>query len=442
MGYADPDQLGTGLRQRLYSRAFIIGDVNNPDDRFVYLVLDIQSGDTAVRYGVLEGLASLGSDYAVYQQSNVALTGTHSHSGPGAWLNYLLPQITSKGFDKQSYQTIVDGTLLSIQRAHESLSPGYLTFGSTNVTDANINRSPYAYLANPQEERQKYDHDVDKTLTLLRFQRKRDAKNIGILTWFPVHGTSMLGNNTLITGDNKGVASWLFEKRVASTEDADEHFVAGFSQSNVGDTSPNVLGSFCEDGSGSECDFQDSTCNGKTGLCHGRGPFYGKDDGGMESCFEIGRRQFEAAKDLYVSQDPLTSTSVANVHRNPSIMWETPSAAQQSSFFINSKIFPTLPFHIRMAPWSQRVRLHWAIPSRPAQQTGLVLSTLSRIILAVPTRILFGLLSVAFFESRAMSKDNVITQSQFCLMLGRFLSHTSGRRILLMSNFSELVNYC
>jgi neutral ceramidase len=121
-GYASLPQTGTGLRQRLYSRAFIIGDVNNPTDRFVYLVLDTQSGDTAMRYGILEGVAALGSDYSMYGSSNIAVTGTHSHSGPGAWFNYLLPQITSLGFDKQSYQAIVDGAVLSIQRAHKSLT--------------------------------------------------------------------------------------------------------------------------------------------------------------------------------------------------------------------------------------------------------------------------------------------------------------------------------
>jgi len=121
-GYADLSQSGTGLRQRLYSRAFIVGDVNNPLDRFVYLVLDTQSGDTACRRGILEGVAALGGDYAVYGRNNIAVTGTHSHSGPGAWFNYLLPQITSLGFDKQSYQAIVDGAVLSIKRAHESLT--------------------------------------------------------------------------------------------------------------------------------------------------------------------------------------------------------------------------------------------------------------------------------------------------------------------------------
>lgn len=77
-------QIGTGLRQRVYSRAFIIGDPSNANDRVVYLVIDSAMGDTAVRNGILEGLAALGPDYAMYGQRNVAVTGTHQHSGPGA----------------------------------------------------------------------------------------------------------------------------------------------------------------------------------------------------------------------------------------------------------------------------------------------------------------------------------------------------------------------
>lgn len=200
MGYASLPQVGTGLRQRIYSRAFIVGDVNTPANRFVYLVLDTASGDTAIRYGILQGLAALGPVYAIYGQNNVAVTGTHQHSGPGAYYNYLLPQITSLGFDKQSYQAIVDGAVLSIKRAHDSLTTGYLTTGDTNITDANINRSLYAYLANPAAERALYTDNVDKTLSMLRFQRASDGLNIGVLTWFSVHGTSMLENNTHVTG--------------------------------------------------------------------------------------------------------------------------------------------------------------------------------------------------------------------------------------------------
>ena len=82
MGYANTSQIGTGLRQRLNARSFIIGDPSNENDRFVYMVLDTQSGDTAIRNGILEGVTALGSDYSMYGQSNVAVTGTHNHNGP------------------------------------------------------------------------------------------------------------------------------------------------------------------------------------------------------------------------------------------------------------------------------------------------------------------------------------------------------------------------
>ena len=318
MGYADPNQVGSGLRQRLYSRAFIVGDVDKPEDRFIYVVLDTQSGDTAVRYGILDRLAELGVEYSMYSQTNVAIIGTHSHSGPGAWLNYLLPQITSKGFNMQSYQAIVDGTVLSIQRAHESLRPGFLRVASTTVKDANINRSLYAYLVNPAKERAKYADDVDKELTLLRFRDAASGKDMGVLTWFPVHGTSMLGNNTLITGDNKGVAATMFEKSVRGSEATTSDFVAGFSQANVGDTSPNVLGAYCEDGSGRMCSFNSSLCGGKTEPCHGRGPFFREKDEGASSCYEIGRRQFVRAKSLFDQMDeagtPIQGNSVKSFH--------------------------------------------------------------------------------------------------------------------------------
>ena len=310
--------MGTGLRQRLYSRAFIIGSIQNPKDRFVYVVLDTQSGDTAVRHGILEGLSAMGPEFEAYQQANVAVIGTHSHSRPGAWLNYQLPHITSRGFYKQSYQAIVDGTLLSIRRAHERLTPGHLSVGDIDIVDANINRSPYAYLANPEEERKRYQDDVDKRMTILKFQSARSGKDIGVLTWFPVHGTSMLGNNTLITGDNKGVAADLLEKDLRQFKDVDSNFVAGFSQANVGDTSPNVLGAYCEDGSGEKCNFEDSTCGGRNEPCHGRGPFFREKDQGASSCFEIGRRQYAAAKALYVKMSsgsiPVTGSAVKAVH--------------------------------------------------------------------------------------------------------------------------------
>jgi neutral ceramidase len=316
MGYANSSQVGSGLRQRLYSRAFIVGNPSETSERFVYLVLDTQSGDTAIRNGILEGLQAMGPEYSVYGKNNVAVTGTHSHSGPGAWLNYLLPQITSMGFDKQSYQAIVDGTLLSIKRAHEGLALGTVSAGSAKIENANINRSLFAYLANPKAERDRYTDDVDKTMTLLKFTRASDGKSIGVLNWFPVHGTSLLGNQTLIAADNKGVAAYLLEQDMdANAEDANAAlgFVAGFSQANVGDTTPNIMGAYCEDGSNQQCTLNDSTCGGKSQDCHGRGPYFGLNDGGHKSCYEIGKRQFQGARSII---DSASFTSISGKVRS------------------------------------------------------------------------------------------------------------------------------
>jgi len=92
MGYASPDQQGTGLRQRLFSRAFIVGDVNHPNHCFIYVIADLHSGDTAIRNGVMEKLQTLYS--GLYTQSNVAIVGTHSHSGPG-WFYLFTLQLIS-----------------------------------------------------------------------------------------------------------------------------------------------------------------------------------------------------------------------------------------------------------------------------------------------------------------------------------------------------------
>ena len=90
-----------------------------------------------------------------------------------------------------------------------------------------------------------------------------------MLQWFAVHGTSLNNTNTLISGDNKGLAAQLFERSHAGSE-SKASIVAAFCQSNVGDTSPNTRGAFCID-SDAPC-AEDSTCGTENERCHGRGP--------------------------------------------------------------------------------------------------------------------------------------------------------------------------
>src|SRR6185503_7125635 len=86
---------------------------------------------------------------------------------------------------------------------------------------------------------------------------------IGVITWFPVHATSMGNQNLLISADNKGYASYQFERMKGLDFNAGETFVAAFAQSNEGDVSPNVLGG--TEGGGAD-DFESTKIAGEKQL--------------------------------------------------------------------------------------------------------------------------------------------------------------------------------
>lgn len=60
----------------------------------------------------------------LYTAKNVAISGTHTHSGPGGYLQYVLYLVTSLGFVRQSFEALANGIELAIVEAHENLRPG------------------------------------------------------------------------------------------------------------------------------------------------------------------------------------------------------------------------------------------------------------------------------------------------------------------------------
>ncbi|KAM3271402.1 hypothetical protein ACQJBY_041915 [Aegilops geniculata] len=357
MGYANAEQVTSGIHFRLKSRAFIVAE---PDDgkRVVFVNLDACMASQLVNIKVLERLKARYGD--LYNENNVAISGIHTHAGPGGYLQYVVYIITSLGFVRQSFDVIVDGIEQSIVEAHNNLRPGKIYVNKGDLLDAGVNRSPSGYLNNPAEERSKYRYNVDKEMTLVKFVDDEFGP-VGSFNWFATHGTSMSRTNSLISGDNKGAAARFMEdwaeqnglpkqtghansdgfgslhlprrvstiipepdeitddlmqlassykasggrilassnitRRIRNTQDNSAKFVSAFCQSNCGDVSPNVLGAFCID-TNLPCDFNHSTCNGKNELCYGRGPGYPNE---FESTRIIGNRQFMKAVDLFNS---------------------------------------------------------------------------------------------------------------------------------------------
>ncbi len=60
----------------------------------------------------------------------------------------------------------------------------------------------------------RYANNTDHTVTQLNVISALSGEVMGVINWFAVHGTSLPNTNTLICGDNKGMASLMFEKKI------------------------------------------------------------------------------------------------------------------------------------------------------------------------------------------------------------------------------------
>ncbi|GAB0192545.1 putative neutral ceramidase C [Grus japonensis] len=208
MGYANPGQVGGGLLMRLYSRAFIVADLDD-SKRVVFVSADIGMVSQRLRLEVLEKLKSKYGD--LYRQDNVILSGTHTHSGPGGYFQYTLFWITSKGLIRPSLNAIVNGIVKSIDIAHQNMKKGKLFINRGTVENSQMNRSPFSYLENPASERSRYSSNTDKEMVMLKMVDE-NGQDLGLISWFAVHPVSMNNTNHLVNSDNVGYASYLFEQ--------------------------------------------------------------------------------------------------------------------------------------------------------------------------------------------------------------------------------------
>ncbi|WP_296403402.1 neutral/alkaline non-lysosomal ceramidase N-terminal domain-containing protein [Psychrobacter sp.] len=232
-GYA-AKQMVTGLNDRLYSRAFIIAEVDNPESkRVVYVSTDLGAMFTSVK---LEVIKRLHTEYgALYREDNVMLTATHTHVGNGGFSHQKLYQIASQddtlaGYSQQTFEAIVDGIVRSIKQAHNSLTPGKLSLAQGKLVQATRNRSLPAYYANPDAKDS--DSTVNEVMTQLRLN-KADDSPLGLINWFAIHPTSFSNKFTHLSADNKGYAQLGIEAKVK--QENNSNFVAAFANTDEGD---------------------------------------------------------------------------------------------------------------------------------------------------------------------------------------------------------------
>ena len=98
------------------------------------------------------------------------ISRTRTHLAPGGLNQYTLYQITPLGFVHQTMDAFVEAIVWSILDAYKNLQLGFIGAVGEKLRNANINRSPFAYLLNPTEERELYtdDGNTGKDMLLLK----------------------------------------------------------------------------------------------------------------------------------------------------------------------------------------------------------------------------------------------------------------------------------
>lgn len=231
MGYSMPQQVTAGIHQRLWARAFVVVDPRS-GNRVAWCLVDQAILPMAVHSAVLERLAERhGSAYGLH---NVSLTATHTHAAPGGCSHYLAYNLSVMGFQQQSFDAFVDGIVEAVSAAHADLRPGSVLLGRGALRNASVNRSRDSFERNPARDRRHFPDAIDDRMTVLRLRQGR--RDVGAISWFPTHGTSLPNTNLLISGDNKGYAGYHWEHARRGRS----RFVAAFAQSNAGDMSPNL----------------------------------------------------------------------------------------------------------------------------------------------------------------------------------------------------------
>ncbi|WP_306364579.1 neutral/alkaline ceramidase [Nocardia sp. CC227C] len=235
MGYSQLEQTTAGIHLRPRARAYIIG---SGDQRIVYVVADNAMIFQSVHRGVLDELARRFGDR--YTEQNVLLTATHSHAVCGGASHDYAYNLSILGFQRQVYDTEVNGIVEAVVAADADLGPGTLELGRGELHDASVNRSRIAFDRNPEADKRYFPNAIDPAVTVLSL--RKGGRQVGVITWFATHNTSMSNTNRLISGDNKGYASFAFEhgERGVRYLDGGADFLAAFPQTNTGDMSPNL----------------------------------------------------------------------------------------------------------------------------------------------------------------------------------------------------------
>lgn len=197
--------------------------------------------DLGASSGLVHRMLSASLADAGFDPSNIMLSTTHTHGGPGGFFGekFFNQAIGARPAYIPEFARFLATRLEGgVREALASLRPAKIGFAQTQAhASVTFNRSIEAWRTNFTSEGLGYDDSqaVDRTLTVLRVDL--DDRPAAAWSVFAVHGTAMPAGYPFFHGDVHGLASRFLAHFVREKYDVDD-FVAAMATGAEGDVSP------------------------------------------------------------------------------------------------------------------------------------------------------------------------------------------------------------
>lgn len=208
-GYNKEFVASRGIHQRLQANAFVVQGVNGAKVAMVQADLGGIPGE--VHKAVANRLAARGAGIG---ESNLLISGTHTHGGPGGIFQYQgYALLGGDEFDPRTFEAVVSGLTKAVLNANSRIAPAAMATMQIATPGANRNRSVNPqWCQNPENlcdangPTPSSPPTNDDRTTVTRIDTV-DGVPLGVLTNFAAHGTIGDDTDLLFSGDNQGWAT-------------------------------------------------------------------------------------------------------------------------------------------------------------------------------------------------------------------------------------------
>ena len=238
-GYGMWHHRARGTQTPLHARAVCLRD--GEGNTLYFCCLDLGYVSHAVREGVVAGLSAR---IPGFDEAQLVVTCTHTHSGPGGCSHEALYNVVTPGFNTQHFTAVVTAAVDAIENAVRALAPTELSLHEgrfDDETEVAWNRSVHAHNRNPDVEKRSGSQThlaIDRGMRVIGL--RRDGRLQALLSFFGVHATALGNRLERLDADNKGYAARHAEASLRDAGASDP--VAIFAQATAGDVSPHYHG--------------------------------------------------------------------------------------------------------------------------------------------------------------------------------------------------------